>query len=477
MDADSAENGLRFSADRTTVISFTPAADSESVEIPDSVVSLPEGLFAGCRSLKTVKLPRFLRILPARLFADCTSLRKISMPAAIDSFGFGTFSGCSSLKFIPFRAGLEELPSEVFSGCTSLTSLVIPDTVRTVRRGAVSGCTLLETVVLPSSLEILEKEAFAGCTSLRHIRISEDNTKYRVDGNNGCLYEKQDDGIELIVLCPVDYERFTAKMVKTDFSGESDYDMNKTEQNSNVTMEKELMQNTHNGFSDEVAEKTAEILAADICPLEDTVEPVSEEEMQMLSAESDILSQNTCVDGNPAILTRSDWCRLARQGTTICAGGESIEDPMIVRIACAAEKYECIDLKENKDKPVWNDSLYVFAENLVFDDSGDGHFSDALVNCCRRIARIHGYIRIRFYYGIPLENDEFSQLFSEFISERSTLYACCSANTAKLSECARRFCDTAGICLEKSMLELENKLAGMEDANILKLILQDDYSA
>ncbi|HAH63790.1 MAG TPA: hypothetical protein DCL73_17015 [Treponema sp.] len=479
MDADSAENGLRFSADRTTVISFTPEADSESVEIPDSVVSLPEGLFAGCSSLKTVKLPRFLRVLPAGLFAGCSSLLKITMPAEIDSFGSGTFSGCSSLRTIPFRAGLEELPSEVFSGCTSLTSLVIPDTVRAIRRGAVSGCRLLETVVLPSSLEILEKESFTGCTSLRHIRISEDNARFRVDEANGCLYEKQDDGMELIVLSPADYERFAAKLVKTDFSGRPDYDMNTTEQKINVTMEteKELMQNTKKKFRDEIAEKTAEILAEGTYRTDDPGEPVSEEEMQMLSTESDILAQNTCVNGDPAVLTQSDWCRIEKLGAAAYTGCETAEDPMIARIACAAEKYECIGLKENADKPVWNDSLYVFAENLVFDDDGDGHFSDALVSCCRRIARIHGYIRIRFYYGIPLANDEFSQLFSEFIAERSTLYACCSANTAKLSECARRFCDTAGICLERSMLELENRLAGTEDANILKLIVQDDYSA
>jgi hypothetical protein len=509
MNVDSLENGLCFSADRTTVISFTPSADSESVEIPDSVISLPEGLFAGSSSLKAVKLPRFLRVLPDRLFADCPLLQKIVMPAEVDSLGFGTFSGCTSLKSIPFRAGLVELPSEVFSCCTSITSLVIPDTVRVIRRGAVSGCALLETVVLPSSLEKLEKEAFTGCTSLRHIRISEDNSRYRVDSDNGCLYEKQDDGVELIVLCPVDYERFAAKMIKDDFAFKIDEgseegtegDENPAEHKGNAAMENEFMQNVQKDSSDEIAKKAAEIMASETIPEDDTVELVSEEEMRMLSAESDILSQNTFVDGNPVFITQDEIDKAVKSGDVMRTFDDSYfgppvkrpefpeedkpasqeqktaEDLMIERIASAAEKYECIELKKDVNKTVWNDSLYIFAENLVFDEDGDGHFSDALISCCRRIARSHAYTRIRFYYGIPLENEEFAQLFSEFIAERSTLYACSAENTAKLSECARRFCDMSGISLEKSMLELENKLAGIEDANILKMIVQDDYSA
>jgi hypothetical protein len=482
MSNDSAENGLLLSDDRTTVISFTPGADTESVEIPDSVTSLPEGLFSGCNNLREVKLPHNVRVLPARLFEDCTSLEKISMPTEIDSFGFGTFSGCSSLKSIPFRAGLTELPAEVFSCCTSLTSLIIPETVCIIRRGAVSGCTSLETVVLPSSLETLEKESFTGCTALRHIRISEDNKIYRVDESNGCLYETQDDGVELIVLTPVEYERFAAKLVKID--GEND-----------------TMAELQDECSDEIEKKAAEIVASDTIGTEDEIEPVSEQEIQLLSTESDILSQNTVVSGNPVVLTQKEVDAVHRDGKVVTTYDDdyfgppvkrveraveesmepekniSAEEVLLGRIAAASEKYECITLSRSPDKPGWNGSLFAFAENLVFDDEGDGHFSDALISCCRRIARIHKYTHIYLYYGIPLDNTEFAEMFSIFISERSTLYACSSSTTTGLSESARRFITLTGISLEKDMLELENKLAGTEDANVLKMIVQDDYSA
>ncbi|MFA6856553.1 MAG: leucine-rich repeat domain-containing protein [Treponema sp.] len=499
MSIDSAESGLRFSADRTTVISFTPAVDREFVEIPDSVISLPDGLFAGCDTLKKVKLPCFLHVLPDRLFADCTLLLKIIMPAEIYSFGFGTFSGCSSLRSIPFRAGLEELPSEVFSCCTSLTSLIIPDTVRFIRRGAVSGCTALRTVVLPASLEILEKESFTGCSSLRHIRMSEYNQKYRVEETNGCLYEKQKDGIELIVLSPVDYKHFGAGMVGDNFSSKNKIVGDNTAVDINKA-EKKNMQETQKGISDEFSKRTSEIMAANACSVDDTVEPVPDDVMEMLSTESDILSQNTCVNGNPVVLTQNEIDKVETSGEvmstyddsyfgppvkrteysqekTILKDPKEIENSMIMRIASAVKKYEYIGLKENIDKSVWNDSLYVFAEKLVSDGYGNTHFSDALVNCCIRIARIQGYTQIRFYYGVPLDNEEFVYVFREFISERSTIYACSVANTAKLSEQTIRFCDIAGISLEKDMLELEKRLAGIKDANILKMILQDDYSA
>jgi len=510
MGTDASAEGLILSDDHTLIISFTPPADCGSVEIPDSVVSLPDGLFSDCSSLKSVKLPRFVRVLPDRLFENCTLLTKIQMPAEVDAFGFATFSGCASLKTVPFRAGLSELPSEVFSCCTSLTSLIIPDTVRAVRRGAVSGCTSLETVVLPAALETLEKEAFTGCTSLRHIRMAQGNQKYRVDDSNGCLYERQEDGIELIVLSPVEFERFSAKLtddisVPVPVSGsgnETDDDGDTVEfvnREHGGTVEKGSMQNTHEDSSDEIARRTAEIMAGDSAPADEGIEPVSEAELRMLSAESEILSQNTPVNGNPVVLTQDEVDKAVSSGDVMRTYDESYfgppvkrpsypvseqeagerlpEDPMIARISSAAERYEIFELKKDMNKPVWNDCLYVFAENLVFDEDGDGHFSDALVSCCRRIARIHGYLRVRLYYGIPLENEEFAQLFSEFISERSTIYACSAPSTAKLSEFARRFCAMAGISLEKNMIELENTLAGSEDANILKMILQDDYSA
>jgi hypothetical protein len=499
----SGSSGLVFSDDRKTVISYTPQNGEESVTIPDTVQYLPAGLFSGCTQLREVKLPHDIPALPDMLFEGCVSLEHVVMPAQCPAFGERMFAGCTSLGQVPFRAGIELLPESVFEGCTSLSALVIPSTVTTICSRAAASCTALETVVLPDSLESLAKDAFDGCTLLRHIRISDGNAKFRVDENNGCLYEKQDDGVELIVLSPAEFERSTVVCRDQDDDQNSDENEEINTETEKTVPETELME--ENKTDDEIAVRASQILSADNGQnTDDGTDPVAvtEEEAKMLERESSILSQNTLIDGNPVTVSQDEVDTIEAKGEVVDSvtpdyygtpvtyrvqGGEDepasendtrpAEDPLIARIADAAEKSECITLDKNKDKPEWNGGLFVFAENLVFDDDGEGHFSDSLVSCCRRIARIHGYTHIYLYYGLPLDNEEFAQMFSEFIADRSTIYACDSSNTTSLSASAHRFVNIAGISLEKDMIELENKLAGSEDANELKMIVQDDYSA
>ena len=506
-------SGLVFSDDRKTVISYTSQNGEESVTVPDTVQYLPAGLFSGCTQLREVRLPHDISALPDMLFEGCVSLEHVVMPPQCLAFGERMFAGCTSLGQIPFRAGIELLPESVFEGCTSLSALVIPSTVTTICSRAAASCTALETVVLPDSLESLAKDAFDGCTLLRHIRISENNVKFRVDENNGCLYEKQDDGVELIVLSPAEFERSTVfcRNLEEDTSEDrAAYEDQDDDQNDEINIETkkavpetELMEEKKN--DDEIAARASQILSADNGQYaDDGADPVAvtEEEAKMLERESSILSQNTLIDGNPVTVSQDEVDKIEAKGEVVDSvtpdyygtpvkyrmqseedqpasenDVRQAEDPLIARIADAAEKSECITLDKNKDKPEWNGGLFVFAENLVFDDDGEGHFSDSLISCCRRIARIHGYTHIYLYYGLPLDNEEFAQMFSEFIADRSTIYACDSSNTTSLSASAHRFVNIAGISLEKDMIELENKLAGSEDANELKMIVQDDYSA
>ena len=118
-------------------------------------------------------------------------------PTVLNSFPEGLFYGCSAMLEIPFRAGIKELPESVFEGCSSIKSLVIPETVTKISSRAAAGCTDLVTVVLPASLYELADDAFEGCTSIRNIRISEDNKLFYVSEDDGCLYERTANGIDM----------------------------------------------------------------------------------------------------------------------------------------------------------------------------------------------------------------------------------------------------------------------------------------
>lgn len=517
-------SGLLLSDDRTAVVSFIPAASIEAVDIPDSVTVVPASLFSGCASLKKIKLSASLRSIPDRLFEGCSSLEKIIMPPEIDSIGCAAFSGCSSLKSIPFRAGLTELSEDVFSYCTSLTSLIVPDTVERIKSGAAADCTKLAAVVLPSSLKTLEAGAFAGCSSLRHIRISEDNDVFYVDEKDGCLYRRKD---AVIVLRPCDFEKTAAKLIKsaedelrTDeqkndgtpeidryeeslrtaedgidaqdvsagavakFLKKSDnsdtvendrseisedvpdeieiHKFNNTEPND--VMEKKTMANIDQASVDEIFKKASEIKSENTETADDGFKPISQDELNLLVAESDILRQNTPADITASASAQEHECSVSG-------------DSLLKRIADAAKKYECIDLSNADGKSDWNDGLYVFAEGLVLDSSGSGHFSKALENCSRRIAAIRKYSKIFMYYGLPFGNDEFAHLFAGFIAERNTVYACSASKMSLLSGDAEHFASLAGISLERDQIECTNERAGNPETKLIKLMLQDNYSA
>ena len=221
MEATITKNGLVYSVDMKTIYYADDSGEFkgtipngveriedeafsccavEKIYIPDSVTSVGSNLFENATSLKSVRLPSGLKKLSPYMFAGCSSLEQIEMPFEIESFEEGLFAGCSSLKEIPFRAGIKELPNYVFSGCSQLRSLILPNTIEKICEGAVSDCENLTTLVLPASLKEIEEGAFEGCFNLCHIRLNGENGYFRVDDAESCLYKKNPDGTETLIL-------------------------------------------------------------------------------------------------------------------------------------------------------------------------------------------------------------------------------------------------------------------------------------
>ena len=221
MEATITKNGLVYSVDMKTIYYADDSGEFkgtipngveriedeafsccavEKIYIPDSVTSVGSNLFENATSLKSVRLPSGLKKLSPYMFAGCSSLEQIEMPFEIESFEEGLFAGCSSLKEIPFRAGIKELPNYVFSGCSQLRSLILPDTIEKICEGSVSDCENLTTLVLPASLKEIEEGAFEGCFNLCHIRLNGENGYFRVDDAESCLYRKNPDGTETLIL-------------------------------------------------------------------------------------------------------------------------------------------------------------------------------------------------------------------------------------------------------------------------------------
>ena len=205
---------------------FNECTSLVDITIPDSVISIGEGAFAGCTSLSDITIPDSVTSIDDYAFSGCTGLPGITIPDGVTSIGENVFGGCTSLSAIKVSAGntayasldgvlfnfdmtelvcypngkndsAYEIPSGVtsigryaFRYCTSLTCITIPDGVTSIGKYAFYSCTSLTSIVIPESMASIGMYAFRGCTSLSDVYYagSEDDWgRISISYYNTCL--------------------------------------------------------------------------------------------------------------------------------------------------------------------------------------------------------------------------------------------------------------------------------------------------
>lgn len=74
-------------------------------------------------------------------FAFCTSLRSVTIPGSVKTIGQNAFRGCTSLTEVHLQSGVEVIGAYAFSGCAALSGdLTIPETVKRVNESAFQDC-------------------------------------------------------------------------------------------------------------------------------------------------------------------------------------------------------------------------------------------------------------------------------------------------------------------------------------------------
>ena len=133
--------------------------------------------------------------------------------------------------------------------------------------------------------------------------------------------------------------------------------------------------------------------------------------------------------------------------------------------------FECQPKGELPDDP----ELYVIAEKLTKDENGKMNFSSKLVACCQNFAKIQDYKRVIMLYGLPMDNEEFTQFFRHFIAKKNVILACEAASPASLSDFGKTICDFARISLKKEELADQRRTALLKTKTLVKLVIRDKY--
>ena len=157
-----------------------------SITIPNSVTSIGSGAFEYCKSLTSVTIPNSVKIIDSFAFYNCTSLTSVTIPNSVTSIGSGAFDYCTSLASITIPNGVTNIGDGAFGRCRSLTSVTIPNSVTNIGNGAFCYCTSLTNVTIGNSVTSIGYNAFENCTNLTNITIPDSVKSIGFEAFVGC---------------------------------------------------------------------------------------------------------------------------------------------------------------------------------------------------------------------------------------------------------------------------------------------------
>lgn len=173
----------------TSYIDSFASTQIESIELPNTLISIGSHAFSGC-NLKQIIIPDSVLEIKTGAFENCKSLESVKISNNMKTVPSGCFRFCSSLNQIQFPDQLNKIENYAFQE-TAISELILPDTVKEIEFGAFYQCEQLKSICFPKNIEGISsyastfQGAFENCTSLKELHISANMIIYG-DAFKGC---------------------------------------------------------------------------------------------------------------------------------------------------------------------------------------------------------------------------------------------------------------------------------------------------
>lgn len=134
----------------------------ETIECLGDITEIEQDAFSGCEALEMIR------------FGKESSPAYIMLPDSLTTVGNSVFSGCKSAKFgaLVIPETLVSVGQNAFSGCEGITSLIVPGNGETaLGSGAFYGCKNMKKAVLWDGVKSIGGNLFASCVSLEELVI------------------------------------------------------------------------------------------------------------------------------------------------------------------------------------------------------------------------------------------------------------------------------------------------------------------
>ena len=167
--AFSAENGVLYNKDQTTLLACPQYTSLESLTVPETVTAIGYGAFANQKNLKRVVLPEGLTTIGEQAFIFNGSTEELVMPDSVTTLRDNCFAYMSALRSLTLPAGITRLPGGCISDCTALEKLEILAPIDTLEYGPIDNLTALKTLILPGSVTTVTANTFRNSAALERI--------------------------------------------------------------------------------------------------------------------------------------------------------------------------------------------------------------------------------------------------------------------------------------------------------------------
>ena len=156
-------DGVLFSNDGETLISFPAKKDGDSYSIPSTVTTIYNYAFNGCSNLESLTIGKNVATIPEGSFKNCPNLSSISV-----ADGNANFKAVDDVLFSNDGETLISFPAKKDGDSYS-----IPSTVTTIYNYAFSGCSNLKSLTVGENVSAIPANLFDDCSSLKTLTIKE----------------------------------------------------------------------------------------------------------------------------------------------------------------------------------------------------------------------------------------------------------------------------------------------------------------
>lgn len=182
--------GVLFDKALTSLIQY-PAGMGGSYAMPNSVINLGAGAFAGSAGLTNVTIGNQVTSISVGAFSSCSGLMSITIPDSVTSIGLEALDECPSLASVTIGNGVTNIDTYAFINCSGLTNVLFGNHVISIGNFAFCQCYDLASVTFPGSLKSLGLAAFSSCYSLTNVTFGSGITNIGTSAFSGCpnLYQ------------------------------------------------------------------------------------------------------------------------------------------------------------------------------------------------------------------------------------------------------------------------------------------------